>query len=54
MVKKRDTDEPTLAPGIDEEEELNQEATEEDIEEGDYTQVTRVILDENDPSGEDE
>ncbi|WEG13044.1 hypothetical protein PU629_01410 [Pullulanibacillus sp. KACC 23026] len=50
---KKHEDEPTLAPGIDTEDELNDEATEEEIEEGDTTTVTRLVLDENDPSGED-
>lgn len=49
--KKRN--EPTIAPGIDNDEELNAEATESEVEKGDYTEVTRLVWDENDPSGED-
>lgn len=52
-MKKRQ-DEPTVAPGIDDDEELNAEPTEEAREEGETTVVTRLVLDENDPSGEEE
>ncbi|WP_018664689.1 hypothetical protein [Heyndrickxia acidiproducens] len=49
MAKKNEK-EPTIATGIDDQEELNQKATEEEIEKGEYTSVTRLSLDENDPS----
>lgn len=54
MSKKRPEDGPTVATGIDDGEELNQEATEEEIEEGEYTEVTRLVWDEYDSSEEDE
>lgn len=54
MSKKREEDAPSVAPGIDDDEELNLEATEDEVEEGDFTQVTRLVLDENDPSGEED
>ncbi|GAA0501411.1 hypothetical protein GCM10008986_31080 [Salinibacillus aidingensis] len=48
--KRRRKDEPTIAPGMDTEDELKEEATREEVEEGDYTNVTTVSWDENDPS----
>lgn len=41
---------PTIANGIDNDEELAEEATEEEIKRGDYTKVTRLAWDEYDPS----
>lgn len=41
--------EPTVAPGFSDEV-FGEDATEEDIKKGNYTKVTRVYLDENDPS----
>jgi hypothetical protein len=41
---------PTLAPGMDDQEELEQSATEEEIESGEYTSVTTLSYDEVDPS----
>lgn len=41
--------EPVVAPGFDDER-FGEKATEEDIKRGNYTKVTRVFLDENDPS----
>lgn len=41
---------PTIAPGIDDQEELNKEATKEEIENGEYTSVTTFSWDEIDPS----
>jgi len=41
--------EPTVAPGLTDEA-LGEPATMEDIKKGNYTRVTRVYLDENDPS----
>ena len=42
--------EPTIAPGMDDREELEQDATKSEIEKGEYTQVTTLSLDEVDPS----
>jgi hypothetical protein len=41
---------PTVAPGMDDTEELNQEATGNEIQNGDFTEVTVVSNDEVDPS----
>lgn len=45
-VKKK---EPRVAPGFDDEK-FGEAADREDISKGNYTKVTRVYLDENDPS----
>lgn len=45
--KRKDT--PKVAPGFSDER-FGEDATEEDIKRGNYTKVTRVYLDENDPS----
>lgn len=42
--------EPTIAEGIDTEDVLNKDATQEEIENGESTSVTTLSLDENDPS----
>ncbi|MGG1398490.1 hypothetical protein ABE288_11860 [Bacillus salipaludis] len=47
MDKKKD---PTVAPGMDDQEELEQSATEEEVERGEYTSVTTLSYDEVDPS----
>jgi len=47
MLKKK---EPTLAPGLDDQEELDQSATENEVEKGEYTSVTTLSFDEVDPS----
>ena len=51
-MKKRDRakDEPTVAEGMNTEDQLQKDATPEEIESGDYTSVTTLSLDENDPS----
>jgi hypothetical protein len=51
-VKKRNeiANQPTIAEGMDTEDELNQSATVEEVEQGEYTSVTTLSLDENDPS----
>lgn len=52
-VMKKDNDskgEPTLAEGMNTEDVLNQDATQEEIEIGESTNVTVLTLDENDPS----
>jgi uncharacterized lipoprotein len=53
IVMKKDKNskvEPTLAEGINTEDILNQDATQEEIENGESTNVTVLTLDENDPS----
>jgi hypothetical protein len=42
--------EPTIAEGMNTEDELNKDATQSDIENGESTSVTVLSLDENDPS----
>ncbi|MEK4535623.1 hypothetical protein NST21_09735 [Peribacillus sp. FSL K6-1552] len=48
--ENRSSDEPTIAEGINTEDELKRDATKEEIDKGDYTKVTTLSLDENDPS----
>ncbi|EDL66779.1 hypothetical protein [Bacillus sp. SG-1] len=48
--KKKQADEATIAPGMDDGAGLNEEATEKEIEKGDYTEVTTLSYDEVDPS----
>lgn len=53
IIMKKDKNskgEPTLAEGINTEDILNQDATQEEIENGESTNVTVLTLDENDPS----
>lgn len=52
MVKRniRGDHEPTIAPGIDDDEELNQKATREEVEQEESTEVTTLSYDEVDPS----
>ncbi|MBB2479549.1 MULTISPECIES: hypothetical protein [Heyndrickxia] len=50
MQKKRNGQEPSIAPGMDDAEELDRDATEAEIEAGDYTSVTTLSWDEVDPS----
>lgn len=47
---RQQANEPTIAEGIDTEDELNKDASPEEKEKGDYTNVTTLSLDENDPS----
>ncbi|WP_180960345.1 hypothetical protein [Neobacillus cucumis] len=47
MNKKK---EPTLAPGMDDQEELNTSASEKEVDHGEYTSVTTLSYDEVDPS----
>lgn len=49
-LEKEKRKEPTIAPGMNDEEELIEPASEEEIERGDYTEVTTLSLDEVDPS----
>ena len=46
----KSNDEPTIAEGINTEDELKRDATETEIDKGEYTKVTSLSLDENDPS----
>ncbi|MFC0297205.1 hypothetical protein [Geobacillus jurassicus] len=46
----RQRDMPTVAPGIDDDEELNEKATKEEIERGEYTRVVTLAWDEAEPS----
>ncbi|WP_195891880.1 hypothetical protein [Neobacillus dielmonensis] len=41
---------PTVAPGIDDQEELEQSASQQEIDSGEYTSVTTISYDEVDPS----
>ncbi|WP_170209243.1 hypothetical protein [Robertmurraya kyonggiensis] len=50
MNKKKNGQEPTMAPGMNDQEELKQDATNEEIDKGEYTNVTRLSFDEVDPS----
>jgi hypothetical protein len=53
FVMKKDKSskgEPTLAEGFNTEDILNQDATQEEIDNGESTNVTVLSLDENDPS----
>ncbi len=47
---KKEHDLPTIAPGIDDDEELNEKATKEEIARGEYTKVVTLSFDEVDPS----
>ncbi|MEH7416289.1 hypothetical protein V7266_13470 [Neobacillus drentensis] len=47
MDKKK---EPTMAPGMDDQEELNASASDKDVDNGEYTSVTTLSYDEVDPS----
>ncbi|MDR7246513.1 hypothetical protein [Priestia megaterium] len=48
--QKPSTDKPTIAEGMNTEDELQKDATPEEISKGEYTNVTTLSLDENDPS----
>ncbi|MED4203962.1 hypothetical protein [Neobacillus mesonae] len=52
MFKRKDhkKQNPTLAPGMDDHEELEQSATPEEIDKGEYTSVTTLSWDEVEPS----
>lgn len=47
---KKEHDLPTIAPGIDDDEELNEKATKEEIARGEYTKVVTLSFDEVDQS----
>ncbi|WP_169737867.1 hypothetical protein [Alkalihalobacterium bogoriense] len=46
-MKEKEKNKPTIAPGIDNDEELSQKATEEEIKEGEATRVITMSWDEN-------
>ncbi|WP_428909733.1 hypothetical protein [Niallia sp. Krafla_26] len=48
--QKNSADKPTIAEGINTEDELQKDATTEEISKGEYTEVIALSLDENDPS----
>lgn len=52
MVKRKDQrdHEPTIAPGIDDDEELNKKATRQEIKQNESTEITTLSYDEVDPS----
>ncbi|WP_180953494.1 hypothetical protein [Bacillus sp. T33-2] len=50
MEKKQDNKGPSLAPGIDGAEGINEDAAKKDRQKGDTTNVTRLFLDETEPS----
>lgn len=48
--KERNQDKPVIAPGMDDQEELRENASKKEINEGEYTSVTTLSYDEVDPS----
>ncbi|MBS4176126.1 hypothetical protein [Lederbergia citrea] len=50
MKKNNKKTEHTLAPGMDDQEELKQNASDKEIKQGEYTEVTTLSYDEVDPS----
>ena len=50
MKKQNHTEEPTIAEGINTEDQLDKTASQEEIAKGEYTKVVTLSLDENDPS----
>ena len=50
MKREKRKQEPTVAPGLDDREELEQRASEDEIRAGEYTDVTSLSWDEVDPS----
>ncbi|MDZ5473847.1 hypothetical protein SM124_19185 [Bacillus sp. 31A1R] len=49
-MKKNSKEEPTVAPGMNDTEELEKEASSEEVQKGEYTEVTTFSYDEVDPS----
>lgn len=45
--KKRNEEEPTMATGIDDDEELSERASEEEVKKGEYTKVVSLRYDED-------
>lgn len=50
LLSRNKKNEPTLAPGLDDQEELEQRASEKEVERGEFTSVTTLSYDEVDPS----
>ena len=51
MVNKENSKKkPTIAPGMDDHEELEKDASSEEIDKGEFTNVTTMSFDEVDPS----
>lgn len=50
MKKQNHTEEPTIAEGINTEDQLEKTASSEEVAKGEYTKVVTLSLDENDPS----
>lgn len=50
MDKKEKHKKPTVAPGMDDSEELNQQASASEVKKGEYTDVTTLSFDEVDES----
>ncbi|MEC2076447.1 hypothetical protein [Metabacillus fastidiosus] len=50
MKKINEIDKNKIAPGMDDHEELNENATKQEIKEGDFTKVVTMSFDEVDPS----
>lgn len=50
MDKKEKHKEPTIANGMDDQEELEQKASKEEVAKGDYTKVVTLSYDEVNPS----
>lgn len=50
MYKKEKETKATIAPGMDEDGQLDQSATDEEVKEGEFTEVTNLSYDEVDPS----
>ncbi|EIJ78133.1 hypothetical protein PB1_11254 [Bacillus methanolicus PB1] len=48
--KTQNKEEPKIAPGMDDSEELEQNASEDEVKRGEYTRVTTLSYDEVDPS----
>jgi hypothetical protein len=49
-IKKERNNVPNIAPGMDDQEELEQNASKAEIEKGEFTSVTTLSYDEVDPS----
>jgi hypothetical protein len=49
-MKEKQKEANKIAPGLNDHEELEKKATKEEIDRGDYTEVTTLSLDEVDPS----
>ncbi|MBB6447411.1 hypothetical protein [Bacillus benzoevorans] len=48
--KKSNNNEPSIAPGMDDSEELEKNASQEEMKKGEFTSVTTLSFDEVDPS----